>query len=173
MLKPVDLLVAVREQQLPMLTYQLFLADLIITYVIEEQGSVTYINEQHMERWQVDQQTIHTRAIHNLRQRTAHTPYQTVGEGEQCLFIFNAQDGYDATRLLLPELLESWHATLPGRLVIGIPNRDFLVALSDSNRHTLAGILHQIQLDKVQHAAGLTDQLFTLADGRVCEYTWE
>jgi uncharacterized protein YtpQ (UPF0354 family) len=173
MLKPVELLIAVREQNLPMLTYQLFLSDLIITYVIDEQGSVSYINEQHMKNWNIDMTALHTVALDNLRSRTAQTPYTTVGEGVQRLFIYNSQDGYDATRLLLPEVLEPWRVTLPGHMVIGIPNRDFLVAFSDNNQHTLTNLAHQIQLDKEQHAAGLTDQLFILSEGTIQEYTWK
>jgi uncharacterized protein YtpQ (UPF0354 family) len=173
MLKPVELLIAVREQNIPMLTYQLFLADLIITYVIEEQGKISYINEQHMEHWGTDMTTLHALALDNLRTRTAHVAYTTVGEGEQRLFIYNSQDGYDATRLLLPEVLDPWRTILPGHMVIGIPNRDFLVAFSDTNQHTLTNLAHQIQLDKEQHTAGLTDQLFTLSQGTVHEYTWQ
>jgi hypothetical protein len=53
MLKPINLLVFVRERNLPMLVYRPFLADLMITYVVDEARSVAYINEQHLERWGV------------------------------------------------------------------------------------------------------------------------
>lgn len=173
MLKSLELLVAVRERKLPMLVYQLFPADLIITYVVDAGNSVTYINEQHLDCWQVDPQTLHIQALKNLRQRTADIRYTTVGDGAHRLFLFNTQDGYDATRLLLPELLTPWRSSLPERMVLGIPNRDLLVAFSDSDRTTFMKVLHQIQLDMVQHPAGLTDQLFTLIGTHIERYTWE
>jgi len=174
MLKPIDLLVTVRERNLPMLAYREFLADLMVTYVIDEKQSVAFINEDHLERWGVSVQDLHERSIENLRRRTLEeVDYVTAGEGEQRLFIFSSNDGYDATRLLLSDVLAGWARELPGNLVIGIPNRDFLIAFSDANPEILRSVAHQIQADSAQQEHGLTDQLFTLVDGVVREYTWE
>jgi uncharacterized protein YtpQ (UPF0354 family) len=174
MLKPIELLAVVRERRLPMLVYREFLADLIIAYTIDEERSVAYINEDHLERWSISAQDIHEQAITNLRRRTLdQVDYMTTGEGEQRLFIFNSNDGYDATRLLLSDVLAGWARELPGNLVVGIPNRDFLIAFSDANLDILRAITHQVQADAAQREHGLTDQLFTLADGVVKEYVWE
>lgn len=174
MLKPIALLVAVRDHKLPMLAYQEFLADLIIAYVIDEERSVAFLNQDHLERWGVGINEIHRRAITNLHQRTiAQTNYVVAGEGDQRLFIFNSGDGYDATRLLLTDVLITWARQVPGNLVIGIPNRDFLIAFSDVNPDVLRGIALQIQADSAQREYGLTDQLFTFIGGRVQEYIWE
>jgi uncharacterized protein YtpQ (UPF0354 family) len=173
MLKPIDLLVAVREDNLPMLVYRLFPAELIITYVIQERDSVAYINEQHLKTWQIDAQTLHSQALANLRERTARLAPTTIGDGPQRLLLFNTQDGYDASRILLTDMLTDWQQQLPGQLVLGIPNRDFLVALSDYDRLTLDRVARQVQIDTMQHPAGLTDQLFTLRNGEVCPASWE
>ena len=174
MLKPIVLLAEVRERRLPMLAYREFLADLIITYVIDEGRSVTFINEEHLDHWGVSVQDLHKQAIENLRVRTLEqVDYATAGEGEQRIFIFNSADGYDATRLLLADVLVRWARELPGNLVIGIPNRDFLIAFSDANPEILHSVAQQIQADSARWEYGLTDQLFTLADGVVKEYVWE
>jgi uncharacterized protein YtpQ (UPF0354 family) len=173
MLKKIDLLVAVRERNLPMIVYREFLADLIITYVIDEQNSVSYINENHLEQWSISVQDLHEQAIENLRRRTQRVASVSAGEGEQRLFIFNTGDGYDASRLLLTDLLIGWARQLSGNLVIGIPNRDFLIAFSDSDQGILQNIAHQIQADSVQRERGLTEQLFTLSKGQIREYEWE
>ncbi len=174
MLKPIELLAAVRERGLPMLAYREFLADLIITYVIDEERSVTFINEDHLERWGIGVQELHAQALKNLRARTLERiDYTSAGAGVQRIFIFNSGDGYDATRLLLADVLAGWAREVPGRLVIGIPNRDFLIAFSDADPAILQGVAHQIQADSVQRAYGLTDQLFTLIDGEIREYVWD
>jgi uncharacterized protein YtpQ (UPF0354 family) len=174
MLKPIALLETVRARQLPMLAYREFLADLIITYVIDEPQSVAYINEDHLERWGIDIQELHQRAIENLRRRTLQQiDYVTAGEGEQRLFIYNSGDGYDASRLLLAELLAGWAGDLPGHLVIGIPNRDFLIGFSDANPDILGRIAQQVQADAAGREHGVTDQLFTLTGGEVREYVWD
>lgn len=173
MLKPISMLAAVRERGLPMLIYRDFLAELIITYVVDEPRSVTFINEVHLERWSISVQDLHEQALANLRRRTAEqVDYITTNEGDQRLFIFNSQDGYDATRLLLPDMLAEWARQLPGRIVIGIPNRDFLIAFSDANDEILRNVAQQIQLDSVNRQYSLTDQLFTLEAGQVREYEW-
>src|SRR6266566_386284 len=66
MLKPIAMLIEVRERKLPMLAYREFLADLMITYVIDEDRSVAYINEDHLERWNVSVQDLHQRSLENL-----------------------------------------------------------------------------------------------------------
>jgi uncharacterized protein YtpQ (UPF0354 family) len=174
MLKPIELLVTVRERKLPMLVYRDFLAQLIVTYVIDERRSVAFINEDHLERWGVDVTDVHEQAITNLRRRThEQVDYVTTGEGEQRLFIFNSGDGYDATRLLLSDVLATWASGLPGNLVIGIPNRDFLIGLSDADPEILERVALQIQADAAGREYGLTEQLFTLASGEIREYNWE
>ena len=174
MLKPIDLLVIVSERKLPMLAYRDFLADLIITYVIDEKHSVAYINEEQLDSWGVNVQDLHDRAIENLRRRTRESvQYTAVGEGEQRLFIYSSGDGYDATRLLLTETLADWARAVHGRLVIGIPNRDFLIALGDANQEILSSVAAQVQADAAQREHGLTDQLFTLAGGMIRAYEWE
>jgi uncharacterized protein YtpQ (UPF0354 family) len=173
-LKPIEMLAEVRERKLPMLAYREFLADLMITYVIDEEHSFAYINEDHLDRWKVSVEDLHRQAIENLRRRTDdRVTYTAVGAGEQRLFIFNSGDGYDATRLLLSDVLADWAREVPGRLVIGIPNRDFLIAFSDANSEVLRGVAAQVQSDAAQREYGLTEQLFTLANGVVKEYTWE
>lgn len=174
MLKPIALLNAVFERKLPMLAYRPFLADLIIAYVIDEPQSVAYINERHLERWGIGEHQLHERALANLAARTqAHAHFLMTGEGAQRLIVANTQDGYDATRLLLPDLLASWQPHFPGNMVIGIPNRDFLIAFSDADEGILTSVAHQIQLDAAQREYGLTDQLFTIKNGQIREYIWE
>lgn len=174
MLKPIELLVAVRERNLPMLAYREFLADLIVTYVVGEERSVAFINEDHLEHWSVSVQDLHARALENLRRRTHdRVDYAAAGTGEQRIFIFNSRDGYDAARLLLTEILADWAREMPGNIVIGIPNRDFLVAFSDANPEILRGLAQQVQADAASREYGLTDQLFTLAGGVLQEYVWE
>jgi uncharacterized protein YtpQ (UPF0354 family) len=174
MLKPIGLLATVRERNLPMLAYRPFLADLIIAYVIDEPGSVAYINEKHLERWQIDEAALHDQAVENLARRTREAGnYTATGTGAQRIIVFNTQDGFDATRLLLPALLNEWRTQFPSRMVIGIPNRDFLICFSDADRTVLANVAQQVQFDAAQRDHGLTDQLFTLINGEVREYSWE
>jgi uncharacterized protein YtpQ (UPF0354 family) len=174
MLKPIALLAEVRDRRLPMLAYSEFLAELIITYVVYEGRSVAFINEEHLERWGLGVHELHAQALANLRERTLkQVDYSTLGVDEQRIFIFNSGDGYDATRLLLTDVIAGWASQMPGNIVLGIPNRDFLIAFSDANPTILNSIAQQIQADAARLAHGLTEQLFTFADSVIKEYQWE
>lgn len=173
MLKPIEILADIFERKLPMLAYRPLLADLIITYVIDEERSVVYLNDEHMAAWGVREEELYKQSLENLRRRTLKPDMCTiVGEGDRQLIIYSTEDGYDAARLLLTELLEEWQQQLPGQLVIGIPNRDFLVGFSDANPAILRQIAQQISVDASQREYALTDQLFTLVDGRLQLYEY-
>lgn len=170
MLKQVTLLASVREHNLPMLSYRLLPGELMITYVIQEAQSVSYIHEDHLARWQINEATLHRAALTNLRQRTAPVPPTILGSGTRRVLLFQQHDGFDATRLLLTDVLAAWQAELPGRLVIGIPHRDMLLAFSDAEQSLVQALVQQMQLDYMQHSAGLSEQLYTLRHNQIALY---
>jgi uncharacterized protein YtpQ (UPF0354 family) len=106
----------------------------------------------------------------NLAAASQNIPYHVAGEGSQQVVIFNVNDGLDAARLLLPELIRSAARDIPGNLVIGIPNRDFMVVFSDDDPDRVSAVALQVTQDMRQHAHGLTTNLFTITDGEVREY---
>ncbi|GAA5526949.1 DUF1444 family protein [Herpetosiphon gulosus] len=175
MIKPASMLLEVAERNLPQLVYRPFLADLIVCYVIDEPESVAYINEEHLKTWGVLETTIYTKAVDNLRTKTLKPGMaQVVGEGNQMLFIYSTSDGYDAARILLTDVLSEWADLLPGNLVLGIPNRDFLIGFSDANPEILQRIAMQIAQDAYKLDYGLSDQLWTIKQGQILiyEYDW-
>lgn len=174
MIKPLAMLAEVAERKLPQLVYRPFMADLIICYVIDEPESVAFVNEEHLKTWGVLETTLYTRAVDNLRIKTLKPgTAQVYGEGAEMLFIYAALDGYDAARILLSEIMTEWDAIVPGRLVIGIPNRDFLVGFSDANPAILQRMALQIAQDATQRDYGLTDQLWTIVEGRLVPYEYD
>jgi hypothetical protein len=58
-------------------------------------------------------------------------------------------------------------------MVIGVPNRDFMILFSDADETILSNVASQIEADAAQQANGLTDRLFTLEGSEVREYVWE
>ena len=175
MLKPLEMLAEVVERQLPQLVYRPFFADLIICYVIDEEDSVAFINEEHLATWEVLESTLYTRALDNLRKRTLRPDMlQVVGQGDQTLFIYSTNDGLDAARILLVDMLSEWQEHIAGHLVLGIPNRDFLIGFSDANPEILHRIALQVAQDATRMDYSLTDQLFTIVNGHIeiYEYDW-
>jgi hypothetical protein len=170
MLKPLALLSSVREQKLPMLAYRPLVGELMLTYVIDEDRSVTYINEDHLRAWGVDEPALYNRAIYNLRVRPWSPRPGLIGSGSGALLIFNGRDGYDATRAILPELFASFAAAIPGNVVIGVPNRDFLIAFSDADRGVFEQIRAQIATDAEAQQYPISAELLTYREGRLDLY---
>jgi hypothetical protein len=170
MLKPLALLSDLRSQNLPLVAYRPLVGELMVTYVIDEGQSVVYVNENHLASWDVSEATLYRHALQNLRAK-AWTPYPgVIGSGRSALLILNGRDGYDATRLLLPELFADFVARLPGTTVFGVPNRDFLIAFSDADQRVFSQVRAQIEVDARTQSHSLTDQLLTLVDGQLQLY---
>lgn len=170
MLKPLALLEQVRAQKLPLLAYRPLVGELMITYVIDEGQSVAYINDDHLARWGVSEPQLYQRALVNLRAKQWRPHPGQIGNGKGGLLIFNGRDGYDATRLLLPELFTTFAVGMPGNLVIGVPNRDFLIAFSDADLRVFDKVRAQIDIDLRTQPHPLSSQLLTLRNGQIEVY---
>ena len=111
-----------------------FVPGLIITYVFDFPHHRAYVNENILAKMMDGPETtfdiIHEYALHNLRLRTTSGDYHTHGLHDQTMVVCETRDGYAATRVLLPDLMATWAERIPGRMLIGIPNRDFLIAFS-------------------------------------------
>ncbi|MBU6335572.1 MAG: DUF1444 family protein [Chloroflexi bacterium] len=167
MLKPADILVGVRERRVPMLAYQDFPGELVITYAIREARSVVYINEVQLDAWGVDVSEVHRHAIANLRRRTAQVQAISVGDSPRRLFMFNTGDGCDAARILLGDIIETWTRRVTGTLVIGIPHRDLLIGFGDADAEFAQTVTQQIQLDALASPSRITERLFSWQRGRL------
>jgi uncharacterized protein YtpQ (UPF0354 family) len=171
MLKPLALLSEMRTQQLPLVVYRPLVGDLMVTYVIDEGQSVVFLNEEHLAKWRVNEATLYRYAIRNLRAKPWQPYPGVLGSGKAALLILNGRDGYDATRLLLPDLFADFIRQIPGTVIFGVPNRDFLIAFSDAEPRVVNQVRAQIELDARTQAHPLTDQLLTLVDGQLQLYT--
>jgi hypothetical protein len=52
-------------------------------------------------------------------------------------------------------------------MLLGVPNRDFLIAFSDRDPEQVAAITQQIRRDAAQREGGLTAELLMWRNGRV------
>jgi uncharacterized protein YtpQ (UPF0354 family) len=170
MLKPLTLLNTVREQNLPLLAYRPFVGELMIAYVIDEGQSVAFVNEQHLAHWKIRESQLHRRALANLRDKDWQPSPGILGTGASGLLIFSTRDGFDATRVVLPELFAPFAAAVPGNVIIGTPNRDFLIAFSDADAEIFSRVRMQIEVDARTQPHALSAQLMTLRNGQIQLY---
>ncbi len=173
MLKPAGLIREAERRGLPRPASRPFLGDLIVTYVIEEPQRLVYLNENHLERWTIGAQHLHEAALPNLQKRTVERARFTIsGDANQPLIVAASGDGFDATRILLPELLDNWQRHMPGTLLLAVPHRDLLLAFSNDDSDVVERIAAQVRRDAAGDN-GLTDQLFCFSDGELRVYAEE
>jgi len=156
------------------LVHRPFIAGLVITYVFDFPHHRAYVNAdmlaQIMDRPEITFDMIHEYALENLRKRTTSRNYEAHGLRDKTMIVCETYDGYAATRILLPDLMDKWSRRIPGRMLIGIPNRDFLIAFSNRNPAHVAAIAGQVRRDAAQRDHPLCADLLVWQDGKIREY---
>ena len=143
------------------------LEGLSVAYAIDSDRTIAYIPEQQFKDWGVDRETLHEAALENLVKRSesmsAHAAQDE--EGKINLILFQTMDGYDASRVLLPNLHEKLREHLGSPFVAAIPNRDILLCFRN-DAETVERLREQIEADHRRMPHGVTERLLLVtADG--------
>lgn len=157
------------------LIHRPFVTGLAITYVFDMPEHRAYVNEQIAQdilgKGVQTLDGLHDYALNNLRLRVSKHKVTTAGTGRQTLISCETQEGYAATSILLPEMLDGWAKKIPGRLLIGIPNRDFIIAFSDQHPSGVEKIAQQVRRDARERQNPLLARLLIWEEGKLREHT--
>jgi hypothetical protein len=139
------------------------LEGLSVAYAIDSDRTIAYIPEQQFSDWGVDRETLHETALDNLVKRSesmsAHAAQDE--EGKINLILFQTMDGYDASRVLLPNLHEKLREHLGSPFVAAIPNRDILLCFRN-DEETVERLREQIETDHRRMPHGVTEKLLLI-----------
>lgn len=109
---------------------------LVVIYCIEEsEEKIRYITYQDLRDWGISHTTLHITAMKNLGQRTEGQRISRLSgpDGQRPMYIWNLADGFDAARALLETWIEELAEAMEGDLLIGVPHRNFMVAISSQD----------------------------------------
>jgi hypothetical protein len=146
---------------------------LTVVYVLHAGGFDVIVNGDHLLSWGVTTAAVQEAALRNLAEWSATAAWTDEVSGERRLISSDTGDGWDAARILLPDVLERLSAELGavGRVLIGLPERHLLVAgaLRPGDEEFAA-----LFSDFVVEASGGADEpvdrrVFELVDGRLVE----
>jgi hypothetical protein len=133
---------------------------LVVGYGIDNDRTISHVTRKRLKKWKVDTEELHAAAIENLTARSsaiaAHAAHDEQGNTE--LILFQTMDGYDASRVLLPDLNEKLRDHLGSPFAAAIPNRDILLCFRD-DQATIAHLRPQIQRDFEQMPHQITDEI--------------
>ena len=104
--------------------------ELSVVYAIPATGFDVIVNGDHLLSWGVTVADLQDAAMRNLGAWSAGAAWTDEVSGERRLISSDTGDGWDASRILLPEVRERLVAELgaTGRVLIGLPERHLLVA---------------------------------------------
>jgi hypothetical protein len=140
---------------------------LSVAYGLDNDRTIAYLTTPRLEKWGVNIDALHETAMENLLQRseTINASAAQNDAGQVYLIIFQTLDGYDASRILLPNLHEKLREHLGSPFAAAIPNRDILLCFRN-DQETVEKLRPQIQSAFEEMPHELTDRLMLItADG--------
>ena len=147
---------------------------LAVVYGIAAGGFDVIVNAEHVLSWGVAPADIQDAALQNLAAWSAGAPWADERSDHRRLLSSQSGDGCDASRILLPQVIDHLVAELGagGRVLVGVPERHLLVAgTMRPDDAEFAGLLADFV---VEHSGGADEpidrRLFELKDGRLIEF---
>jgi hypothetical protein len=105
--------------------------DLVVAYAISATGFDVLASGDHLAAWSVPPATLRETAFRNLAAWSARAPWSEEVDGRRRILSSDTGDGWDAARILLPEVTAHLGTTLGeggARVLIGLPARHLLLA---------------------------------------------
>lgn len=157
-------------QEAPLIAFP-FAGDLFIGIVIDAANSYTYVTEQHAETWEKGSRELLEVALSNLDVASRGMNLHFSGHDAVKILIAQQADGFDAARILLPDLRKLAGERLGLPYHFAVPNRDFLIMWSaDAPDEIMEALSAQVATDAVNQPYPLTPSLFLVEeDGAIVE----
>jgi uncharacterized protein YtpQ (UPF0354 family) len=145
------------------LLWEEFHCELAVCFVYDTGDCARFVRAEDVRDWDTSRDEVRWHALENLAASTALLEHGIAETRFGKAVVVNANDGYDAARILLPGLRDALVPHLGESFLMAVPCRDLLVAFED-RKELLALIRRQVREDAHLGAYGLTDELF-VCDG--------
>ena len=149
-------------------------AELPIVYTIDAGAYDIIVNGDHLLSWGVEPTEVQDAALQNLAAWSATAAWTDEISGERRLISSDTGNGWDAARILLPDVVAHLVAELGsfGRILIGIPERHLLTAASlRPDDPDFAALFADFVVEQSGGADEPIDRrVFELVDGRLVEF---
>ncbi|TWT54368.1 hypothetical protein Pla22_20150 [Rubripirellula amarantea] len=145
-----------------------FADDVTSSVVIDSPDGYAYVRPEDAERWQQTSVDLIEVAKANLVKASEQLEVSLVPGGVK-LLVIQTGDGYDAARILLPEvrkiLLDELDDEDVGTVYAGVPNRDFLIAWSmDTPDEIHQQLCSTVAADANRQSHPLSKHVFRLSE---------
>jgi hypothetical protein len=148
--------------------------DLAVVYAMPGTGFDVIINADHVMSWGVTVEAVQDAALANLAAWSARAAWTDEVSGERRLISSDTGDGWDAARILLPEVRNKLVSELggAGRVLIGLPERHLMIAGAlRPDDEEFAALFAEFVVESSGGADEPVDRrVFELVDGQLVEF---
>jgi hypothetical protein len=139
-----------------------FTDEVLIALVIDSPETYAYVTVEESQKWGQPASALYDIAIANLDAASAGTKMHVSAGPDRCVGV-EANDGYNAARLLLPGIRAAAVEHLDSPCFAVIPNRDFLFFwATDSSPSFQANVRQNAKRDRQIQPYPLTDAVFAV-----------
>ena len=147
-----------------------WIAGLAILYVVDENSAYWYVRDDLTEKWGLSTDELHRIALDNLQDYFERKPMEMAVAGSEdeapSMLMPGKPDSYNASRLLSHTFLAKLREFVGGDLAVGVPGRDFFVAVSTKADVMVDHVRERVKEDFQQTDHPLTDRMLLItADG--------
>ena len=146
-----------------------------VVYTLNAGAYDVIVNGDHLLSWGVTPAAIQDAAMANLRAWSSTAAWTDEVSGERRLLSSDTGDGWDAARIILPEVQERLTRELGpvGRVLVGLPERHLLIAGAlRPGDNEFAGLFAEFIVEQSGGADEPIDRrVFELVDGHLVEFT--
>lgn len=161
------------QEQFPEFAAQPWIAGLAILYVVDESDAYWYVRNDLIESWDMSVDDLHKIALANLDAYFAENSMELMLSGEPegpQILLPQRSDTYNSSRLLSESFHASVQEVLGREFIVGVPNRDFFVAVSLSTDEVIEQIRAKVvdDYDRMDHS--LSKRLLLVSSDGVSEF---
>ncbi|MEZ6124973.1 MAG: DUF1444 family protein [Planctomycetaceae bacterium] len=146
---------------------------LSVMFVIDEDDTYRFVHRRMLGTWQLTVEEVEEIAIRNLDRFADQHPLEVTAVGESGrtrMLVPLEPNAYNSVRLLGRQLHRRLREILGPELVIGVPNRDFFVAVSLEHPDLVRQVHQRVLQDYQSMHHPLTNRLLVISADGVSEY---
>lgn len=146
---------------------------LSVMFVLDEEESYRFVHGRMLDHWGISVERLQEMAMQNLQTYSDEHPMEVslVGEDDDARMLVPVNPSpYNSVRLLGEHLHGRLRQVLGAELVVGVPNRDFFVAVSLNHPELIGQIQQRVVQDYQSMHHPLTSRLLVISADGVSEY---
>lgn len=161
------------EERFPNFVGQSWVGGLAVLYVVDESHAYWYVRRQLLTQWGIHLDDLHAIALANLDAYFDAKPMEMAvagGDDGPTMIMPTQPDSYNAVRVLSEHFREKMREVMGQTFALGIPSRDFFVAVNLNSAEMLAHIRERVRSDHDEMDHPLSRELLLISPDGVSAF---